>query len=133
MTRILIDTSVYVDWFRSRRHEEIIAGYRGPPALSAVVAMELLAGERKRARIEAWAAKFNRSGRLLVPGWEVWRIAGRVLRRLREHGAGDQALTNDVLIAMTARTAGMKVFTANRRDFTRIAAVEPFELEIVTS
>ena len=55
-----------------------------------------------------------------------------MLRRLHEQGAGDQALTNDVLIAMTGRTAGMKVFTANARDFTRIAAVEPFELEIVT-
>jgi predicted nucleic acid-binding protein len=132
VTRILIDTSVYVDWFRSRRHEEIIAGHRGPPALSAVVAMELLAGERKRNRLHAWAAKYQRSGRLLVPGWEVWRLAGGVLRRLREQGTGDQALTNDVLVAMTGRTAGMKVFTANGRDFTRIAAIEPFELEIVT-
>jgi predicted nucleic acid-binding protein len=132
VTRILIDTSVYVDWFRSRRHEDIIAGRRGTPSLSAVVAMELLTGERKRNRIEAWAAKYHSSGRLLVPGWEVWSLAGRVLRRLREHGTGGQALTNDVLIAMTGRRAGMKVFTANGRAFTRIAAVEPFELEIVT-
>jgi len=56
----------------------------------------------------------------------------RALRALREYGTGNQSLTNDVLIAMTARTAGMKVFTANRRDFTRIAAIEPFDLEIVT-
>ena len=132
MTRILIDTSVYVDRFRARRHEEVVAGHRGPPALSAVVAMELLAGEGKRDRIAGWAARFHRSGRLLIPGWEVWRLAGRVLRALREDGTGDQSLTNDVLIAMTARTAGMKVFTANRGDFTRIAAIEPFDLEIVT-
>lgn len=132
MTRILIDTSVYVDWFRARRHEQIVAGHRGPPALSAVVAMELLAGERKRDRIADWAARFHRSGRLLIPGWDVWRLAGRVLRALREHGSGDQSLTNDILIAMTARTAGMKVFTANRGDFTRIAGIEPFDLEIVT-
>jgi predicted nucleic acid-binding protein len=32
---------------------------------------------------------------------------------------------------MTARTTGMKVVTANRGDFTRIAAIEPFELELV--
>jgi predicted nucleic acid-binding protein len=132
VTRILIDTSVYVDWFRARRHEEVVAGHRGPPALSAVVAMELLAGERKRDRIAGWAARFHRSGRLLIPGWDVWRLAGRVLRALREYGTGNQSLTNDVLIAMTARTAGMKVFTANRGDFTRIAAIEPFDLEIVT-
>jgi predicted nucleic acid-binding protein len=130
--RILIDTSVYVDWFRARRHEDIIAGLRGPPFLSAIVAMELLAGERRRDGIEAWAARFHRSGRLVIPGWNVWRLAGRVLRALRERGTGAQTLTNDVLIAMSARAAGLRLFTVNRDDFVRIAAVEPFDFEIVT-
>jgi predicted nucleic acid-binding protein len=38
----------------------------------------------------------------------------------------------DALIAMTARTEGMRVFTRNGSDFARIAAIEPFDLEIVT-
>jgi predicted nucleic acid-binding protein len=129
--RILVDTSVYVDWFRSRRHEDIIAGRRGPPSLSAVVAMELIAGERKRERIEPWTARFQRSGRMLIPGWEVWRLTGRVLRTLRAGGFEAPALTNDVLIAMTARAAGLTLFTSNRADFQRIADIEPFDLELV--
>lgn len=131
MTRVLIDTSVYVDWFRARRHEPIVAGRHGPPSLSAVVAMELLTGERAYERIAQWTAKFQRSRRLLVPSWEVWTRAARVLRELRAHGMSDPALTNDVLIAMTARTAGLRLFTTNRADFERIAAIEPFELVVV--
>ncbi len=131
MKRILIDTSVYVDWFRARRHEEIIAGRRGPPSLSAVVAMELIAGERRRDRVETWAARFQRSGRLILPGWEVWRLAGRVLRGLRSKGFDAPALTNDVLIAMTARVGGFEVYSSNRADFERIADIEPFDLRVV--
>jgi predicted nucleic acid-binding protein len=129
--RILIDTSVYVDWFRARRHEEIVAGRLGPPSLSSVVAMELLAGERATRGLTEWTTKFWRSGRMLIPTWEIWKATGRVLRELRRRGTGSTALTNDALIAMTARTEGLKVFTRNGRDFARIAAIEPFDLEIV--
>jgi predicted nucleic acid-binding protein len=129
--RILIDTSVYVDWFRARRHEEIVSGRQGPPSLSSVVAMELLAGTRASRGLTEWTTKFWRSGRMLIPTWEVWKTTGRVLRELNRRGTGSTALTNDALIAMTARTEGLKVFTTNGRDFARIAAIEPFDLEIV--
>lgn len=131
MRRVLIDTAVYVDWFRARRHEDIVAGHRGPPSLSAVVAMELLAGARAHERVAEWVRKFQRSRRLMVPGWEVWTLAARVMRELRTQGLGDQALTNDVLIAMTARAAGLRLFTTNGKDFRRIAAIEPFDLVLL--
>jgi predicted nucleic acid-binding protein len=131
VTRVLIDTSVYVDWFRAGRHEEIITGRRGPPALSAVVAMELLAGERDHERLLTWTARFERARRLIVPGWPVWALAARVLQRLRRRGGAEQALTNDVLIAMTARVGGYQLFTTNREHFERIAAIEPFHLVVV--
>lgn len=131
MSRILIDTSVYVDWLRARRHEDIVNGAHGPPSLSAVVAMELLAGARTEERLAAWVARFERSGRLIVPGWAVWALAARVLRRLRSAGRAGPELTNDVLIAMTARVTGMRVYSRNREDFERIADVEPFELTVV--
>lgn len=132
MKRILIDTSVYVDWFRAGRHEEIVAGRHGPPSLSSVVAMELLAGGRESRGLTEWTTKFWRSGRMLIPTWDVWRTTGRVLRELRRRGTGSAALTSDALIAMTARTEGLRVFTRNGSDFARIAAIEPFDLEIVT-
>jgi predicted nucleic acid-binding protein len=130
--RILIDTSVYVDWFRAGRHEEIVAGRHGPPSLSSVVAMELLAGGRASRALTEWATKFWRSGRMLIPTWEVWKATGPVLRELRRRGTGSAGLTNDALIAMTARTEGLRVVTRNGSDFARIAAIEPFDLEIVT-
>jgi predicted nucleic acid-binding protein len=133
LRRVLIDTSIYVDWFRARRHEQIVAGRHGPPSLSAVVAMELLAGARPHEHLTAWTASFAQRGRLLVPGWQVWKLAARVLRGLRARGASVAALSNDVLIAMTARAGGFRLFTANREDFERIAEVEPFDLVVVKS
>jgi predicted nucleic acid-binding protein len=129
--RVLIDTCLYVDWFRARQHADLISGRLGPPSLSAVVAMELLSGTRAHDRLLGWADGFRRSGRLLIPGFEVWTRAARVLRRLRARGHGAPALTNDVLIAMTARTAGLRLYTSNRRDFETIAAIEPFDLILV--
>jgi predicted nucleic acid-binding protein len=131
MKRVLIDTSVYVDWFRARRHHDVVAGHHGPPALSAVVAMELLAGERPGERIAQWTGRFQRSGRLLLPSWQVFVLAARVLRDLRDQGTGQRGFVNDVLIAMTARWAGLRLFTRNRDDFQRIAAVERFDLVVV--
>jgi predicted nucleic acid-binding protein len=129
--RILIDTSIYVDWFRQRRHQDVVAGQYGPPSLSAVVAMELLAGDRPRGPISTWTNKFQRAGRLLVPGWQVFALAAGVLRRLRAQGPSAARLTNDILIAMTARTEGLRLYATNARDFRRIAAVEPFDLVIL--
>jgi predicted nucleic acid-binding protein len=130
--RVLIDTSVFVDWLRARRHEDIIAGRHGPPSLSAVVAMELLAGERRNERIAQWAMSFKRKGRLVSPAWQVWMLAARVLRELRSRGLSAPALTNDVLIAMTARAGGFRLFTSNREAFELIAEIEPFDLEVVS-
>jgi predicted nucleic acid-binding protein len=32
---------------------------------------------------------------------------------------------------MTARTAGLRLYTSNRRHFERITAIEPFDLIVV--
>lgn len=132
MKRVLLDTSVYVGWFRAGRYEDLVAGRLGPPSLSAVVAMELLAGAETHESLGAWTAAFQRSRRLLIPSWQVWTLAARVLRTLRARGPEARSLTNDILIAMTARTEGLRLFTRNGRDFQRIAAVEPFELVVVS-
>jgi len=133
VNRVLLDTSIYVDWLRAGYHEELVAGRRGPPALSAVVAMELLAGERLRhKRLAKWVQRFERLGRLMVPRWATWRLTAHVLRQLRSSGLGDSRLTNDVIIAMTARVEGMRLFTTNADDFRRIARIEPFDLDVVS-
>lgn len=131
MRRALLDTSIYVDWFRARRHADIVAGREGPPSLSAVVAMELLAGSRGAKGIERLVAQFRRRRRLILPGWQTWQRAARVLGELHAGGASASSLASDVLIAMTARVEGLRLFTTNRRDFERIAAIEPFDLTVV--
>lgn len=131
MKRILIDTSIYVDWFRRRRHEDVVSGQHGPPSLSAVVAMELLAGDRPRGPLTSWVSRFQRAGRLLVPGWQTFALAAGVTRRLHAHGIATARLTSDILIAMTARAEGLRLYTANARDFQRIAAIEAFDLVVV--
>jgi predicted nucleic acid-binding protein len=93
--------------------------------------MELLAGAKGQKRLASWTERFERAGRLVSPAWQVWRMAARVLRNLREQGANVPALGNDVLIAMTARAGGFVLFTSNAQDFERIAAIEPFDLVVV--
>lgn len=128
---MLLDTSIYVDWFRSARHEEIVAGREGAPSLSAVVAMELLAGARGAKGVERLVDDFGRRRRLILPAWQTWRLAAAVLRELHAEGPGASSLSSDVLIAMTARTERLRLFTTNGRDFERIAAVERFDLVVV--
>jgi predicted nucleic acid-binding protein len=130
--RILIDTSIYIDWFRQRRHQDIVAGQHGPPSLSAVVAMELLAGDRPRGPLASWIKRFQKAGRLLLPGWQSFALSAKVLRQIRAGGGHAPGLTNDVLIAMTARSEGLRLYTTNARDFRRIRAAEPFDLVVVS-
>lgn len=131
MRRVLLDTSIYVDWFRSRRHQELIAGREGAPSLSAVVAMELLAGARGAKGVERLVDEFRRRRRLLLPGGQTWWRAARVLRELHAAGASASSVASDALIAMTARAEGLRLFTTNGRDFERVAAIEPFDLVVV--
>lgn len=131
MKRALIDTSVFVDWFRDRRHEEVIAGRHGPPLLSAVVALELLQGTSRHQRIAHLARGFERRGRLVAPAWRVWELSAHVLRALRSRGVNVDSLVNDVLIAMTACAGGFRLFTTNGKDFERIAAIRSFDLVVL--
>ena len=79
---------------------------------------------------------FRRAGRILLPTAQVYEEAGEVLRRLQTdrdyelHGA--YSLTNDVLIALSARTIGATVITQNGADFEAIQSVRPFRLAVVS-
>jgi predicted nucleic acid-binding protein len=101
--------------------------------LSAVVAMELRAGAQHRGARDATGAlirAYRSSGRLVVPSSEVFERAGGVLRQLKLAGRDvrQSSLCNDVLIALTARSIGASVVTANLDDFTTIRRIERFDL-----
>jgi predicted nucleic acid-binding protein len=104
--------------------------------MSAVVLQELVAGADDASRIkdlERSRHEYRKSNRLLVPTEEDWWQAGLALnalqrgRRSKKTGkipkisvAERYRIINDVLIARTAKRAGVTVVTDNVNDFLKI-------------
>jgi len=141
MQPALFDTSIYISALR-RGDEAALALRRlaadSPLWLSAVVLEELYAGagSRERRVVERLERDFDRAKRVLVPALSDWADAGRVLARLaaRYHyeQIGQGRLTNDALIAMSAGRLGIRVITANERDYRRLAEFRPFRWQVTT-
>lgn len=140
MQPALFDTSVYITALRRgdgaalslrRLHSD------SPLWLSAVVLEELYAGvvERSRRAVERLERDFSALQRIVVPNLSDWTHTGDVLARLAEkydyEQIGQGRLTNDALIAMSAGRLGIRVITANERDFRRLAEFRPFQFEVV--
>jgi len=104
--------------------------------LSAVVLQELVAGASDAATLkllERTRHEYRTLNKLLVPNEEDWWYAGVVLnalqrgRRSRKTGlipkisaAERSRIINDVLIARTAKRAGVILVTDNLNDFRKI-------------
>jgi len=71
-----------------------------------------------------------------VPNLSDWTQAGRVLARLASkydyEQIGQGRLTNDALIAMSAVRLGIRVLTANERDYRRLAEFRAFQWQVTT-
>ncbi|HET7892069.1 MAG TPA: type II toxin-antitoxin system VapC family toxin [Candidatus Sulfotelmatobacter sp.] len=139
MQPALFDTSIYVAALR-RGDDGVLAIRRLSSGsivwLSAVVLEELYAGAGKRSReiVKRLEEDFGGAKRILVPSLSDWTQAGEVLARLAakynyEH-IGQGRLTNDALIAMSAGRTGVQVFTANERDFRRLAEFRNFSWQV---
>jgi predicted nucleic acid-binding protein len=139
MQPALLDSSIYVSALRSEEaagaHERLAAGTL--LWLSAVVLLELYAGahERQREVVERWERDFEQAGRILVPNLTDWIDAGKVLRLLAAkydyEKIGRGRLTNDALIAMSAARVGIRVITANEKDFRKLAEFRAFDWQLV--
>jgi predicted nucleic acid-binding protein len=104
--------------------------------MSAVVVQEMTAGAADEAdvRLHKTAMRhYETKGRLLVPTGEDWWHAGKILnalyRGLKSRRKGrtpaipkeeQQRILRDVLIARTAKRAGVAVVTENVADFEKI-------------
>ena len=141
MRPALFDSSIYISALR--RGSDAALGLRrlapdAPVWLSSVVLQELYAGARDRDRhvVERLERDFDRAKRILVPNLSDWAQAGKVLARLAiKYGyeqIGQGRLTNDVLIAMSAGRLGIRVITANERDFSRLAEFRTFQWQVTT-
>jgi predicted nucleic acid-binding protein len=135
----LLDTSLYVAAIRRgddgvRLLQRLSAG--ASLWLSAVVLEELYAGagERSKARVAELERDFARADRIVVPTLEDWIRTGEVLNRLALRYGYEQIgrgrLTNDALIAMSAAGRGIRIITANEKDFRRLSEFRTFEWEV---
>lgn len=140
MQPALFDTSVYVAALR--KGEDGVLSIRRLDSgsqvwLSAVVLEELYAGadDSGHAVVDRLERDFDRAKRVLVPNLSDWTQAGRVLSRLAAKydyaRIGHGRLTNDALIAMSAGRLGIRVITANERDFRRLAEFRTFQWQVV--
>lgn len=118
----------------------VILRYRAiqaePSHVSAVVIQELTAGAKDSDIVQRYGLyrqRYEAAGRLLVPDGADWWHAGKILnalyRGLKSRSKGrtpaipkeeQQRILRDVLIARTAKRAGVAVVTENVADFEKI-------------
>ncbi len=139
MRKVVVDTSVYVDFFRRGGEnplKRILSDFSYAIYLSSVVAQELFAGaqdEKDVGEIERFFGSFERSGRVLTPSKSDWLECGRVLSQIgRKHGfesVKKGRLVNDILIALSCHDVEAAILTLNLKDFQMIG--EFIEIEIL--
>lgn len=139
MRPTLLDTSIYISALRQGNRAALSLrqlAAQSPLWLSAVVLEELYAGagSHEKRVIERMERDFERAKRILVPLLSDWTEAGKVLARLGakygfEH-IGRGRLTNDALIAMSAGRLGIRIITANQRDYSRLAEFRAFQWDV---
>lgn len=128
MPKVTFDTNILI----SRKNLQLPDSFY----MSVVVLQEVVAGAQDKAELKSLTVarrEYEKSGRLLVPTAEDWWLVGKVIyalqRGLKSQMGGltpkmsaDQKyrITHDVLIARTAKRAGVTVVTDNVRDFETI-------------
>ncbi|WP_437681802.1 type II toxin-antitoxin system VapC family toxin [Sorangium sp. So ce131] len=133
LRKVLLDTNIYIGWLNGGMHADLMVGPGLVRYLSGIVLMELRAGATTlpaRRAVEHLGRAYRSVGRVMVPDAELFDQAGRALRRLREAGreVRRSSLVNDVLIALSARSIGATVITADE-DYGAIRSIVDFKLE----
>ena len=124
--RVLIDTSIWVEYFRDRNHKLVAAVkdliMNQHALLCGVVLSELLAGVKVKKDREALkqtldALEYTEASR------STWISAGEMSSRLRRQGIG--VPLTDLLLAALALENGSDIFTLGNH-FDRIPEVKRF-------
>ncbi len=114
MALILIDTCIFVDCLRGRREALVFLEQLQAVALVSVVTIaELAAGARNRSA-RALVDDVTAGCRIIELDAETARLGGTFKRQFRPSHGTDLL---DALIAATAKQAGARLATANRKDF----------------
>ena len=137
-SKVLFDTQVYITYGAIIRSRGIDPGWH-----SVVVWQERMvgvSGGKELRKLEDSCQQLEKEGRLLVPNREAWMTAGRILNNYlsdlsRSHPtrarpalshAEKQNLIRDVLIAVSAKQAGVIVVSDNK-DFPTIQRYYDFK------
>ena len=127
----VIDTSIYIENFRTGRFTQRITEspflFRG----ISVVIHELLRGARRPEERE-FTLDLAANLRLHTPTERIWLDSGDIVTRIAIAKGYErrkiQELSFDVLIALTARSIGATVITLNGQDFVDIQQQRRFRL-----
>ncbi|MBI3455287.1 MAG: PIN domain-containing protein [Candidatus Rokubacteria bacterium] len=119
----VLDTSVYIENFRTGRFARQLLESPFVPRCSVVVLHELLRGARRPVEL-AFVRDLLRHCRVVTPTERHWIEAAEILKHIRdrEQYAADKIrdLAFDVLIALSARSIGATLVTCNEADFRAI-------------
>jgi predicted nucleic acid-binding protein len=119
-----VDTSVYIENFRTGRFTLPLLRSAWIVRCSAVVLHELRRGARTPLELR-FVAELARKVRVLTPTERHWLESAEILSRIRKRKGYDakklRDLAFDSLIALSARDAGATLITCNREDFAEIA------------
>lgn len=142
MSKVVVDTSLYIDFLRTGNFFEAISAlytFRVREVyFSSVVIEELLQGVQDRQgkeQVEILYRPFEKVGRIITPSHNDWKRSGEVLSEIRKKRKGQSGripgLLNDTLIAMSSLRIGAVVYCANKKDFELIAQIRPFQFQVL--
>jgi predicted nucleic acid-binding protein len=121
MLKKLIDTNIFIDRFLDPDLYKDIFLSEGLVYLSSIVLMELRAGAHSKEAIKAvyeLYELFTRVNRIAVPTAKDYERAGELIAKLQVVNGYNikksASITNDCIIASSARTIGATVYTQNR-------------------
>lgn len=137
LVKVILDTSIYIPFINEGVTHPILELEESIPIIymSAVVIEELYAGAHDRKTIKLLDKLYNTFqslDRLVAPDAQDWQQTGKIIARLgRKYGFEKRFLsriTNDVLIALTAKKIGAVVITKNTKDFLMIKEFVNFKM-----
>jgi predicted nucleic acid-binding protein len=123
MAVAILDTSIYIDHWERGLYQETLENLRRAYIIrhSAVVLSELRHGARGRDAERVVADLYELATIRWEPSVADWWEAGRLVRNIGDSEGWDinkrRDFQNDALIALTARSHGATVVTANSSDF----------------
>jgi predicted nucleic acid-binding protein len=127
----LLDTSVYIENFRTGRFTLTLLRSPWIIRCSAVVLHELRRGVKTTLELR-FVTELAKKVKTITPTERHWPESADILSRLRRARGYDvnklRELAFDVLIALSARDIGATLITCNREDFSEIRRQTPFKL-----